>query len=87
VQERRGEDVAEAFKTLERSVAEGDLPEETRKEALELLNELTGQAAKDDAPKSVLKSLGSTFRGLVDGVGSVAATTEKVWPLISSLWT
>jgi hypothetical protein len=86
VRERRGPDVAEALHSLEEALSAAKIPDETRQEALDLIKEITGQAATAQPSKVVLKSLGTTLLKTLESVGSIADVVGKAWPVISSLW-
>jgi hypothetical protein len=86
VRERRGTDVAEAIHALELALSAAKIPDTTRQEALELLGEITGQAAMEQPSKTVLKSLGSSLMKTLEGVASIADVVGKAWPVIASLW-
>jgi hypothetical protein len=54
VQERRGPEVAQAIRGLEQALADSKIPENTKQEALELLSEITTQAAGAQPSKTIL---------------------------------
>jgi hypothetical protein len=86
VQERGRTGIADAIRALEQAVSAAQIPDGTRQEALELLKEITGQAATEQPSKTVLKSLGSSLGKMLESVGSIADVVGKVWPVISTLW-
>jgi signal recognition particle GTPase len=79
-------DVADAIETLTDALATSDVPQSAREESLELLQELTSQAAATKPSKIVLKSLGASLLSAIEGIGSIADVLSKTWPLIASMW-
>ena len=51
IYERRGPDVAEAIRALEQAISTAEISDSTRQDALELLGEITGQAAAEHPSK------------------------------------
>jgi hypothetical protein len=90
VRAQHGDEIAEAFKTLE-SALTGEpaehLTAEQRKEALDLLGELAQQGAKPSASKSVLKSLGKALWGLIESAEPLSKACAVAWPILQKLWT
>lgn len=89
IKEKHGDDVANAFKTIESALtgeAGSQLTAEQRKEALDLLGEMAQQGSKPDSSKSVLKSLGSGLWTLVTSVEPLSKACTVAWPIISKLW-
>src|SRR5450755_2577518 len=56
VRERQGPNVADAIQSLEKALSAAEIPDGTRQEALDLLKEITGQAAAEQPSKTILKS-------------------------------
>ena len=86
VREKRGDEIADAISTLEDAISGTEIEEETKKEALELLQEIANHAGSDQPSKSVIRSLGESLWKAVDGLDSIAGTVSKTWPLLESLW-
>src|SRR5260370_16772960 len=89
LKEKHGDDVANAFKTIESALngeAGSHLTAEQRKEALDLLSEMAQQGSKPDSSKSVLKSLGSGLWTLITSVEPLTKPCTVAWPIISNLF-
>ena len=89
LKEKHGDDVANAFKTIESALngeAGSGLSAEQKKEALDLLNEMTQQGSKPDSSKPVLKSLGSGLWTLITSVEPLSKACTVAWPIVSKLW-
>jgi hypothetical protein len=86
---RHGDEVAEAFKSVEAALTGepgNDLSAEHRREALELLAGLTEQGAKPDTSKPVLRSLGKTFWDLIEKVEPLSKACLGAWKVIEKIW-
>jgi hypothetical protein len=89
LKEKHGDEVANAFKTIESALngeAGASLAAERRKEALDLLNEMAQQGSKPDSSKSVLKSLGKGLWTLITSVEPLSKACTVAWPIIEKLW-
>jgi len=89
VRETGDNDLAEAIQKLEKAINDSpisELPEDKKTEALELLNELTTQAARPNRTKSILKSIGMGLWGVLQNVDPVTKTVRLVWPIVEKLW-
>jgi hypothetical protein len=89
IRSHHGDEVADAFRDLE-TVLTGEaakqLTEGQRKEALELLAEIAQQGANPDASKSVLRSLGKAFWGLIETVKPLSEASLAAWKVIEKIW-
>ena len=89
VRAQHGDEVAEAFKTLEAALMgqeAAQLTTEERKEALDLLTELAQQGSKPSSSKSVLKSLGKTLWSLIESAEPLSKACAVAWPILQKLW-
>ena len=89
VREAGENDLAEAIQKLEKAINDtpvSELPEDKKAEALELLNELTTQAARPNRTKSILKSIGMGIWEVLQNVDPITKTVGLVWPIIEKLW-
>jgi hypothetical protein len=89
IKERHGDEIADAFKTLESAIngqAGAELTEEQRKEALDLLTEMAQQGSKSDSSKSVLRSLGKSLWTLIESAEPLSKACAVAWPILHRLW-
>jgi hypothetical protein len=90
VKAQHGDEVADAFKTLEAAFTgqtASHLTGEQRKEALDLLNEIAQQGTKPVSSKSVLKSLGKSLWSLIESAEPLSKACAVAWPILQRLWT
>jgi len=86
IREQRGDEAADAISSLQQALGGKNVPEEKRAEALELLAEITSKASDKGSSKTILKSLGSGLKDVLDDIGSISSVVEKVWPIIMTFW-
>ena len=82
-------DLADAIQKIEKAINNApanELPEDKKAEALELLNELTNQAAKPNRAKSILKTIGMGLWEIIQNIEPTTKTVGLVWPIIQKLW-
>ena len=82
-------DLADAIQRIEKVINNApvsELPEDKKAEALELLNELTNQAAKPNRAKSILKTIGMGLWEIIKNIEHITKTVGSVWPIIMKLW-
>jgi len=82
-------DLADAIQRIEKAINNApisELPEDKKKEALELLNELTHQASKPNRIKSILKTIGTGLWEIIKNIDPTMKTVGLVWPTIQKLW-
>lgn len=82
-------ELSDALGRLEQAIsaaADSEINEQHKKDALDLLSELTKQAASSSPATAVTKSLADGLWNKIKDVASVASTAVSVWPLIERLW-
>jgi hypothetical protein len=86
VREQRGAEAADAISSLQQALESSDVLADKRAEALELLGEISGKASDKGSSKTILKSLGSSLKGVLDDIGSISSVVDKAWPVIAEFW-
>lgn len=86
IREQRGDEAADAISLLQQALETKDVPDDKRAEALELLAEISNKASDKGSSKTILKSLGSSLKGVLDDIGSISSVVEKAWPIIAGFW-
>ena len=89
VREVSGDEMAKAIQALEEAIAglkTTEISEDGKQASLELIDEITKQAASHNKGKVVLKQLGNGLWETIKNVQSLATVVSYSWPIIQGLW-
>jgi len=89
IREKGENSLVDAIENFENAICEApisEIPEESKLDALQLLDELVRKTTSQEGIKSTMKALGREFLEMIKNVESISETLTLIWPIVERLW-